>query len=84
MEGRHRRDMDDVREDHKRNMKQLEEKHGLKLSLYNEEKRKLIEEMNKTIELEKEKIGNLHKIDVEHREMQYKRNLDGQKRLYED
>lgn len=43
--------MDDVREEHKRNMKQLEEKQSLKLSLFNEEKRKLIEEMNKTIEL---------------------------------
>jgi len=50
-------------------MKQLEEKHGFKLSIYNEEKRKLIEEMNKTIELEKDKIGNLHKIDVENRDV---------------
>jgi len=41
----------------------------MKLHLFNEEKRKLIEEMNKTIELEKEKIGNLHKIDVENREV---------------
>ena len=57
-------------------MKSLEEKHNLKLQLFNEEKRKLIEEMNKTIELEKEKIGNLHKIDVENREVQYKRNLE--------
>lgn len=69
MEQRLRNEMDEVREDHKKNMKLLEEKHGMKLSLYNEEKRKLIEEMNKTIELEKEKIGNLHKIDVENREV---------------
>ena len=44
----------------------------------------LIEEMNKTIELEKEKFGNLHKIDVDNREVQYKRNLENQKRQYED
>ena len=50
-------------------MKSLEEKHNIKLSLFNEEKRKLIEEMNKTIELEKEKIGNLHKFDDENREI---------------
>ena len=40
--------------------------------------------MNKTIELEKEKISNLHKIDVENREVQYKRNLENQRRLYDD
>ena len=55
----------------------------MKLHLFNEEKRKLIEEMNKTIELEKEKIGNLHKIDVENREVQYKRNLENQKKVYD-
>ena len=64
-------------------MKHLEEKHQMKLHLFNEEKRKLIEEMNKTIELEKEKIGNLHKIDVENREVQYKRNLENQKKVYD-
>ena len=68
VEDRCRNELDDVREEHKRNMKQLEEKHGLKLSLYNEEKRKLIEEMNKTIELEKEKVGHLHRIDADNRE----------------
>jgi hypothetical protein len=47
----------------------LEEKQGFKLQLFNDEKRKLIEEMNKTIELEKEKISNLHKIDVDNREV---------------
>lgn len=56
-------------------MKALEEKHIIKLSLYNEEKRKLIEEMNKTIELEKEKLSKLQKIDVDNRELQYKKNL---------
>lgn len=66
--------MDEVREEHKKNMKHLEEKHLYKLSLQNEEKRKLIEEMNKTIELEKEKLSNLHKIDTENREMLHKRN----------
>lgn len=50
-------------------MKQYEEKQAVKVSMYNEEKRKLIEEMNKTIELEKEKLGNLHKIDVENRDI---------------
>lgn len=66
---RSKREMDEAREEHKRHMKQLEEKHALKLQLFNDEKRKLIEEMNKTIELEKEKITNLHKIDVDHREL---------------
>ena len=65
-------------------MKQAEEKQRIKLSLYNEEKRKLIEEMNKTIELEKEKLVNLHKIDIDNREVQYKRNLENQKKLYEE
>jgi hypothetical protein len=37
-------------------MKGLEEKQLMKMSLYNEEKRKLIEDMNKTIELEKDKL----------------------------
>lgn len=32
--------------------------------MFNEEKRKLIEDMNKTIQLEKENLANLHKIDV--------------------
>ena len=50
-------------------MKQYEEKQSVKVGMYNEEKRKLIEELNKTIELEKEKLGNLHKIDVENREI---------------
>lgn len=39
--------------------------------------------MNKTIELEKDKIGNLHKIDVDNRDLQYKRNLENQKKMYE-
>ncbi|CDW83861.1 UNKNOWN [Stylonychia lemnae] len=82
-EQRNRRDVDDTREEHKKNMKHLEEKHQMKLQLFNEEKRKLIEEMNKTIELEKEKIGNLHKIDVDNREVQYKRNLESQKKVYD-
>lgn len=64
-----------MRDEHKRNMKALEEKQIIKLSLYNEEKRKLIEEMNKTIELEKEKLSNLQKIDGDNRELQYKKNL---------
>lgn len=46
------------------------------MGVFNEEKRKLIEEMNKTIELEKEKLNNLHKIDVENRDVQYKKNLE--------
>lgn len=50
-------------------MKVLEEKQSSKLSVFNEEKRKLIEDMNKTIELEKEKLSNLHRIDVENREI---------------
>lgn len=37
--------------------------------MYNEEKRKLIEDMNKTIELEKEKLSNFHKIDIDNREI---------------
>jgi hypothetical protein len=37
--------------------------------MYNEEKRKLIEEINKTIELEKEKLNSLHKIDMDNREI---------------
>ena len=61
--------MDEIREEHKKGMKQTEEKQTLKLSLYNEEKRKLIEEMNKTIELEKEKLINLHRIDTDNREV---------------
>lgn len=65
-------------------MKALEEKQAVKLGVFNEEKRKLIEEMNKTIELEKEKLNNLHKIDVENREVQYKKNLENQKNLYEE
>ena len=84
MEERQRRQIDEAREEHKRNMKQLEEKQHLKLQLYNEEKRRLIEDMNKTIELEKDKLGNLHKIDVGNRDLQYKRNLESQRKLYED
>jgi len=56
----------------------------VKLSLFNEEKKKIIEDMNKTIELEKEKLANLHKIDVDNRELLYKKNLDNQKKIYED
>jgi hypothetical protein len=40
--------------------------------------------MNKTIELEKEKVTVLHKIDLEQRDIQWKRNLDGVKRVFED
>jgi hypothetical protein len=46
------------------------------VQLHNEEKRKLIEEMNKLIELEKEKLVNLHKIDTDNRDLQYKSNLN--------
>ena len=54
------------------------------MTLFNDEKRKLIEEMNKTIELEKEKLSSLHKIDLDNREMQYKKNIDNQKKIYEN
>ena len=40
--------------------------------------------MNKTIELEKEKLSNLHRIDMENREIQYKKNLENQRSLYEE
>jgi hypothetical protein len=40
--------------------------------------------MNKTVELEKERLSHLHKIDVDNRELQYKRNLENQKKLYEE
>lgn len=54
------------------------------MHIFNEEKRRLIDEMNKTIELEKEKVSALHKIDIEQREIQWRRNIDGIKRVYED
>lgn len=84
IEDRYRQQMDEVRELHKKNMKALEEKQQLKLSLFNEEKRKLIEEMNKTIELEKEKVGNLQRIDTEQRELTYKKIMQDQKKMYEE
>ena len=52
--------------------------------MFNDEKRRLIEEMNKTIELEKEKISALHKIDVDQREIQWNRNLAGVRKIFED
>ena len=39
--------------------------------MYNTEKKKLIEDMNAQIALEKEKMNVLHKADLENRERMY-------------
>jgi hypothetical protein len=61
--------MDEMREEQKGKMRELEEKQGLRIQTVNDDKRKMIEDVNKTIELEKEKLGNLHRIDIENREI---------------
>ena len=64
MESRYRESLEALRQDHKGTLKTIEEKQETKLSLYSREKQRLIEDMNKTIELEKEKISNLQKLDI--------------------
>lgn len=84
IEDRNRKQLDDLRDDSKRSLRAQEDKQLQRVQSLTEDKRKMIEDVNKTIELEKEKIVNLHRIDIENREIQYKRNLEKQKQIYEE
>jgi len=84
VQGRYSKELDSLRVEHKDCLRKEEERQASQLHVFNEEKRKLIEEMNKTIELEKEKVNSLHKIDLDQREIQWKANLEQMKRLFED
>ncbi len=84
MEERYRDHIDSLREDHKRSLKLQEEKQDAKLSLYSKEKQNLIQDMNKTIELEKEKISNLHKLDIQNISTKHQSHIHDQRKVYED
>ena len=54
------------------------------MKLLDEEKRRLKEEMNKTLELERDKIKAQHKLDTDHKDIQHLRAVEAQKRMHEE
>jgi len=48
------------------------------------EKEKMLEDRARTIDLEKQKVAQLQKIDTDQREIAHKRGLENQRELYAD
>lgn len=54
------------------------------MRLLDEEKRRLKEEMNRTLELERDKIRAQQRLEVESKEMQHSRAIESQRRIHEE
>lgn len=84
MENRYRQDLERNRNDYQKQVEESEQRHAGKRKQYEEEKSIVQEDKNTAIEEAKKKLAQLNKIDLENREMQYGKNLDNQRQLFED
>jgi hypothetical protein len=52
------------------------------LKALEKDKIKLIEDKARTVDLEKQKLAQLHKVDIDQREFAHKKGLDNQREVY--
>ena len=74
--------MNKIRQHHHKAIEALQAKQNDKLKYIEHEKKRLIEDKTRTIELEKQKLAQLQKIDADQREIAHKKASDSQKELY--
>ena len=67
---RQRRELDEVmREEHRRALEQVQERHQVQMRALEEEKKRLKEEMERTVEIERDKVCAQQRLEIEHKEM---------------
>jgi len=84
MEQRYRDEMDKVRKDQAAAVAELEAKHATQKQRHEEERQKLQADKTAAIEESKQKLTQLHKIDLDGRDLLYSKDLDNQRALFED
>lgn len=84
METRFRSELEAIRFDHQKIIEQSEQRHKDKRKMMEEEKALIAKEKAEALEEAKKKMNALQKIDIENRDLLYKKNLDNQRQLYED
>jgi len=82
LENRYRSDLEGIRADFSKNIEAAEEKHSLKRKSLEEEKAMVVADKNTGVEDAKKKLGQLNKLDMENKELQYSKNLDNQRQLF--
>ena len=71
-------------DEHRRSLQQLQERHSVQLKVLEDEKKRLKDEMQKTLDIERDKVKAQQRLEMEQKEMQYQRGLDHQKRAHDD
>jgi len=56
-------------EEHRRSLQQLQERHSVQLRVLEDEKKRLKDEMQKTLEIERDKVKAQQRIEIEQKEM---------------
>lgn len=84
MEQRYRAELEQARVDHAAAVTELEAKHTAQKQHHEEERQKLQADKNAAIEEAKKKLAQLHKIDLDGRDLLYTKDLDNQRALFED
>lgn len=79
-----RLELDRLRDKHKKAIDDIQKKHEEKLKQLEKEKGKLLEDKSRTVDLEKQKLTQLHKIDADQREIAHKKGLESQRELYQE
>ena len=69
---------------HKNSLIQLQERHQAQMKVLDEEKKRMKEEMSRTLELERDKIRAQQRLDIEQKDMQHQRAIDAQRRSHEE
>jgi len=77
-------ELDRIRNKHKQAIEDLQKKHEDRLKALEKEKGKLLEDKARTVDLEKQKLTQLHKIDADQREIAHKKGLEAQRELYQE
>ena len=84
MEQRCRAELEQVRLEHAAAVAEVEAKHAAQKNQHEDESRKLQADKNAAIEEAKKKLAQLHKIDLDGRDLLYNKDLANQRALFED
>jgi hypothetical protein len=56
-------------DEHRRSLQQLQERHSVQLKVLEDEKKRLKDEMQKTLDIEREKVRAQQRLEMEQKEM---------------
>ena len=84
MEERYRQELDKLRSEQATAIGELEANHIISKKQHDTDKQKLEDEKVRSLEQERKKLLQLNKIDLDARDLQYKKSLDGQRALFEE